>query len=186
MSSLVKVVRFLHRFIRSDKSFKMVLKIVLYPIRSLLYRHLSFHSYVSLRSRIGRRESLSISSGVRIAPFSNVFGDVILGRNIEINPFVSIYGKVNIGDNTLIAPGVVIVGGNYIIADKNRPMKEQGATEKGIVIGKNCWIGANSIILDGVTLGDNSIVAAGTTLVRGEYAGGKIYKNKIVMDSCER
>lgn len=55
-------------------------------------------------------------------------------------------------------------------------MKEQGATEKGIIIGKNCWIGANSIILDGVTLGDNSIVAAGTTLVRGEYAGEKFIK----------
>jgi acetyltransferase-like isoleucine patch superfamily enzyme len=43
-------------------------------------------------------------------------------------------------------------------------MKEQGVTQKGIVIEDDCWIAANSIILDGVTIGRGSVVAAGAVV----------------------
>lgn len=42
----------------------------------------------------------------------------------------------------------------------------QGATRKGIEIGKDCWIGANATILDGVKIGDGCIVAAGAVVNR--------------------
>ncbi|WP_366943121.1 DapH/DapD/GlmU-related protein [uncultured Victivallis sp.] len=40
--------------------------------------------------------------------------------------------------------------------------------------GLNCWIGAKATILDGARIGDNSIVAAGAVVCRGEYPAGVI------------
>jgi acetyltransferase-like isoleucine patch superfamily enzyme len=49
------------------------------------------------------------------------------------------------------------------------PIRLQAVTHKGIAIGKNCWIGAKATILDGVKIGNNSIVAAGAVVTEGEY-----------------
>ena len=43
-------------------------------------------------------------------------------------------------------------------------IKNQGENRKGVQIGDNCWIGANVTILDGVNLGNNSIIAAGSVV----------------------
>lgn len=45
------------------------------------------------------------------------------------------------------------------------PISEQGMDFKGgIHIGKNCWIGANTVVLDGVTIGNDTIVGAGSVV----------------------
>lgn len=178
--------RFLFRLFTSEKTIKKIVKIILFPFRKALYRSYSYKSNISLKARIGRRETLSIASGARISPYSNVFGDVSIGENVEINPFTSIYGKVTIKDNTLIAPGVMIAGGNYNTKNNEVSMKEQGANEKGIIIGKNCWIGANCLILDGVILGDNCIVAGGTTLKQGTYSAASLHRNELIIKSRPR
>ncbi|MDE6764980.1 MAG: acyltransferase, partial [Duncaniella sp.] len=48
------------------------------------------------------------------------------------------------------------------------PIRLQGVSHKGIVIGKGCWIGAKTTFLDGTELGDGCIVAAGA-VVRGKF-----------------
>jgi acetyltransferase-like isoleucine patch superfamily enzyme len=68
---------------------------------------------------------------------------------------------IEIGDNTIFAPGVKIISANhnkndFAIHDKENPIK----------IGKNCWLGSNAIILPGVELGDNVIVAAGSIVTK--------------------
>lgn len=65
-------------------------------------------------------------------------------------------GRLEIGENTIIAPHVVINNGNHGLLDRNEH------SVKNIVIGKNCWLGANCILLGGAELGDNVTVGAGS------------------------
>jgi len=98
---------------------------------------------------------------------SNVTGDVSIGENVWISFAVSggcyIQGGngIIIGDNTIFAPGVKIISANHDLKDFTRWGKE-----KAIKIGKNCWIGANVVILPRVELGDNVIVAANSLVTK--------------------
>lgn len=70
--------------------------------------------------------------------------------------------QITIGEMTVIAPGVVIV-------DHDHNMSGSGnigglGESKPIIIGKGCWIGANSVILKGVTLGNGCVVGAGSVV----------------------
>lgn len=67
-----------------------------------------------------------------------------------------------IGEGTIWAPNVVIVSANHDLDNKNKSWNK-GSPVK---IGKNCWIGANSVILPHVTLGDNTIVGAGAVVTK--------------------
>ena len=70
--------------------------------------------------------------------------------------------KVTIGDNTLIGDQVMIVDSDFHGCDPWR-RTEPGIT-KPVVIGNNVWIGSRCIILRGVSIGDNSVVAAGAVV----------------------
>lgn len=68
---------------------------------------------------------------------------------------------VKFGDYTIIAPNSCIVGVNHDIHDLRVPVGKGG-----ISIGKYCWIGANSVIVSGVKLGDHTVVAAGSVVTK--------------------
>ena len=70
--------------------------------------------------------------------------------------------KIYIGDHTIFAPGIKIISANH---DKNK-LNAHDKTANPIIIGKNCWIGANAFILPGVELGDNVIVGAGAVVTK--------------------
>ena len=71
-------------------------------------------------------------------------------------------GGITIEDNVLFGPRVSLLTVNHIID----PIKRRGLTTKEITIKKNAWIGAGATILAGVTIGENSIVAANTTVTK--------------------
>ena len=158
-------------------SLSRIIDIIMGPhVAGSIWRHIYFFtagralgslhrsSYISPLCRIGRRRELKISAHTRIAAYTNLAGQIDIGQSVEINPFVSIYGKVSIGDDVLIAPAVTIVGGNHKFSDLTRKIRDQGNSEKGIVIGSNVWIGANCVILDGCIIGSGSVIGAGTVL----------------------
>jgi acetyltransferase-like isoleucine patch superfamily enzyme len=97
---------------------------------------------------------------------SQVSKTVFLGKGVAQffansgNCYIQGINKVYIGDDTLFAPGIKIISANH---NKN-DLKKHDKTTSPIVIGKNCWIGANVVILPGVELGDNVIVAAGAVV----------------------
>lgn len=70
--------------------------------------------------------------------------------------------KIYIGDNTIFAPGIKIISANH---DKKDFSKHDKKTDP-IRIGSDCWIGANAVILPGVQLGNNVIVAAGAVVTK--------------------
>ena len=67
----------------------------------------------------------------------------------------------------MMAPEVYIIDNNHITKDTNKPMCFQGKTEnKATQIGDDCWIGARVMIMPGRTIGDGTIVAAGSIVTK--------------------
>lgn len=97
--------------------------------------------------------------------------ELIVGNHVSINyrNFMSIAQRVTIGDHTMIAGNVAIFDNiSHPVSPAKRlaHMPISAADVAPVHIGRNCWIGMNSIILRGVTIGDNSIVAAGAVVTR--------------------
>lgn len=94
---------------------------------------------------------------------------IILGKRVALNG-VSITSRkrIVIEDGTIIAPNVIIVDTDF---HKPWPPEERfyglgQENDREVHIGKNVWIGMNSIILKGVTIGDNAMVAAGSVVTK--------------------
>ena len=67
----------------------------------------------------------------------------------------------------MIAPNVVIAGGSYGTERNGVPMVYQVSKTKGkIEIGSDVWVGANSVITEGVTVGDGAIIGAGSIVTK--------------------
>lgn len=109
---------------------------------------------------------------------SRVIGDIEMGKNVYIslalsgNCYIQALNGVIIGDNTIFAPGVKIISSNHDKNDLNKHIENQP-----VKIGKNCWLGANAIILPGVNLGDNVIVGAGSIVTKSFKSGSVIVGN---------
>jgi len=94
-------------------------------------------------------------------------GRITIGKNVaryfanSNGCYIQGINGVVIGDNTIFAPGVKIISANHDLDDYKKH-NEDGP----VIIGNNCWLGANSIILPGVELGDNVIVAAGAVVTK--------------------
>lgn len=71
--------------------------------------------------------------------------------------------EVRIGDDCMLAPNVGIYTAGHSIEPKERNKSGYGIP---ITIGNNVWIGGHSVILPGVTIGDHSIVAAGSVVTK--------------------
>ncbi|SFR91249.1 sugar O-acetyltransferase [Anaeromicropila populeti] len=72
--------------------------------------------------------------------------------------------SVTIGNNVLFGPRVGIFCGNHATHPEERLKK--GCYSKPVVVGDNVWIGAGSIVTQGVTIGNNSIIGAGSVVTK--------------------
>lgn len=98
-------------------------------------------------------------------PFhTNVGRFIRLGRNVFINHACSFLdlGGITIEDDVMIGPRVNITSENHPVEAARRKTLVPGA----VVIKQNAWIGAGATILPGVTVGKNSVVAAGAVVTK--------------------
>ena len=100
-------------------------------------------------------------------PFHCDYGwNIEVGENFFANYGLTILdvGKVTIGDNAQIAPNVSI----YTAGHPVHPASRNSGYEYGIpiTIGNNVWLGGNTVILPGVTIGDNAVIGAGSVVTR--------------------
>lgn len=90
-----------------------------------------------------------------------------IGNNVGLGShghYGSGVGGLEIGDDTIIGNYVSFHPENHNHSDLSVPIRLQGVSGRGIVIGNNCWIGAKATFLDGTKLGDGCIVAAGAVV----------------------
>lgn len=114
-----------------------------------------------------RRFSLGRDSVVEsFSCINNAVGDVIIGDYTRVGLHNTIIGPVSIGHHVNLAQGVVITALNHNFEDTERRIDEQGVITRPVVIADDVWIGANAVILPGVTIGEHAVVAAGAVVTR--------------------
>jgi acetyltransferase-like isoleucine patch superfamily enzyme len=94
-------------------------------------------------------------------------GDVIIGDDTRIGIHNTIIGPVTIGNHVNLAQGITVTALNHNFKDTSLRIDEQGFSTKPIVIEDDVWIGANAVILPGVTIGKHVVVAAGAVVTKG-------------------
>lgn len=98
---------------------------------------------------------------------------VEIGNNCRINgAYIHAEKSIVIGDNCVIAAGVSLIDSNgHEINSANRTVGRDKPSS--ITLGNNVWIGLNAIILKDTTIGENSIVAAGS-VVKGHFPANSL------------
>lgn len=89
-------------------------------------------------------------------------GKLIIGDNCFFNNDCSIncINEIKIGSDSIFGEGVKIYDHNHVF-NKSGLIKSQGFSTGKIVIGKNCWLGSNVVILKNTSIGDDCVIGAG-------------------------
>ncbi len=144
-----------------------------------------FNESISISTKIKIKGQGRIDLGKKISTRRNVEFNSNQGGMIKIgngtffnnNCIVASHEKIEIGEDCSFGPNVVIYDHDHDFKVHGGKKMEKYKTSP-IKIGNNVWIGANVIILRGVTIGDNSVIAAGT-IVRENVRENVIYHSKI-------
>lgn len=95
-------------------------------------------------------------------------GKIEIGDHCTINPYSILYGHggLHIGNFVRIATHCVIVPANHGFDTLDVPIARQPIAALGIKIEDDVWIGANSVILDGITIGRGAVIGAGSVVTK--------------------
>ena len=118
---------------------------------------------------LGKRVSLDKGvyiKGENVNPSRHTQIDI--GERTYIGPYACISGSgyVEIGKDCLISSHSVIYANNHNFGDPMRKIREQGTTRKGIVVEDDCWLGSGVKVLDGITIGQGSVIGAGAVVTK--------------------
>jgi acetyltransferase-like isoleucine patch superfamily enzyme len=126
---------------------------------------------------------LGLAAGFLNIDYSYVHGDprrLIVGHRCSImnTVFNTVSGEIRIGDDTLFSHNCMVLTGTHRFDKGERSslsghsaLPEVPLSERDIVIGRGCFIGAGSIIIGPVAIGDNARIGAGAVVTRNVPAG---------------
>lgn len=139
--------------------------------------------YIKIKSKViwflMRIQGAKIGDGFFVYSNSKIYNHdkLVIGDNVFINDFFwcNAKGSISIGNDVLIGPNVTIHSSNHNY-EMGKVFRSLGHTDKPVSIGNNVWLGANCIILPGVTVSDNVVLAAGSVVTKsilneGVYGG---------------
>jgi acetyltransferase-like isoleucine patch superfamily enzyme len=147
------------------------------PARSLLdlrtYLHALRLAHFTSYSHVRQVRRLDLGECVSMAPnvsFRNA-ERISIGAGSHIGEHSVLWagdstGRITIGEKCLFAPNVTVTASNYGIAQGDVAIMDQPKDERDIVIGDGAWLGANVVVLAGVTIGEGAVVAAGAVVTR--------------------
>jgi acetyltransferase-like isoleucine patch superfamily enzyme len=130
----------------------------------------------STMTKLCKEKFFHFGENSEIRPYVYVIGcsQVHIGKNVILRPNTMIHAKsdsidvsVFVDDNVLVGSGVHIYVENHAFERNDVDIIEQGHSKaKKVTLRKGCWIGANVVILPGVEIGENAVVAAGSIVTK--------------------
>jgi acetyltransferase-like isoleucine patch superfamily enzyme len=116
----------------------------------------------------------SDSSEFRPGAYAISCSKISIGNRVVIRPGSMLFAdsrvngaSITIEDDVLIGSGVHFYTANHAFENIEIPIIDQGHSEsRGVLIKKGSWIGANAIILPGVTIGENTVIGAGSVVTK--------------------
>lgn len=135
-------------------------------IRITMELNNKYHTPEEIREIMAELTGKKIDDTFRMfPPFYTDFGkNITIGKNVFINSGCHFQdqGGIEIGDGCLIGHNVVLATINHDLYPENNRINHYAP----IKLGKSVWVGSNSTILPGVTVGDWAVVAAGAVVTR--------------------
>ena len=166
MENLLEKIKKANEILKDDKLFEEIHIVKEENEKLIAEMNNGYKSNEEILEYLEKITGKSIDKSVTISlPFQTDFGKhITFGKNIFINKetMFTDLGGITIEDDVLIGPRVSLLTVNHILD----PSKRRGLTTGEIVIKKNAWIGAGATILAGVTIGENSVVAANSTVTK--------------------
>lgn len=133
-------------------------------VKQRFSRSLSFGDYIV--DRWEKAKVLGFGDGSSVYDSSLVYGDVKVGDNTWIGPFVILDGSgcLEIGSGCCISAGVQIYSHDTVL--RTTSGGQQSIEYARTSIGLNCYIGPNTVIAKGVTIGDEVVIGANSLVLR--------------------
>lgn len=128
---------------------------------SKIYRSVRMDTPPYRRFWLGRRSVVESYCCI-----NNAMGDVTIGDHTRIGIHCTVIGPVCIGNHVNLAQGITVTALNHNYQDVTQRIDEQGVSTSPVVISDDVWIGANAVILPGVTIGRHAVVAAGAVVTK--------------------
>jgi len=131
---------------------------------STLKKRVHFGANSVIRGNVIVGNHVTIDDNVEIRNLTVEFSTI--GDHSSFNRNTVLRGRYNIGNHVAVGPNCCIMGFNHKFDNKQIPISKQGNTIKGIIINDDVWIGANSVILDGVVIGKGSVIGGGSVVTK--------------------
>lgn len=133
-----------------------------------------YHEAGEVRSLLSELFGYEVDPSLKVFPplYADFGKNIHVGKGVFINDCCHFqdHGGIHIGDGCQIGHNVVFATLNHDLAPERRRFMHPAP----IWLGKNVWVGSNSTILPGVTVGDNAVVAAGAVVTKDVPAGAVV------------
>jgi acetyltransferase-like isoleucine patch superfamily enzyme len=139
------------------------------------FTHWRLHFKSTMRA-LCRRKFKHFGEGAEFRPgaYAVCCSNISLGKRVIVRPGCMLFSDprpggahIIIEDDVMLGSAVHIYVHNHRFDDPSVPIIDQGHyPSKSVFLKEGCWVGAGAIILPGVTVGENSIVGAGSIVVR--------------------
>ena len=133
--------------------------------------------YIHPKAVISRPQYIAVGDGCRISAHASLYVHplekgrrgplLVLGRGVfvGIRSIISVHYRVELKDDVLVGPNVLIADAHHRYDDVTVPIRKAGMTDRSfVVIEERAWIGMNSCIFRGVTVGKHSVVGANSVV----------------------
>jgi len=153
-----------------------------YPDKIYLSDACEIRRGVIMNGRSDKDIGIYLSEGVHIHQYAylDAYGGFIkLGKGVRIghHSVIAGHGGITFGDYSGVAGLSYVIAANHNFKNTSIPYVLQEEIKKGIKIGKNVWGGSGVIILDGITIGDNAVIGAGSVVRRNVPSNSVVIGN---------
>lgn len=161
---------------QNPKLKRLLLHLIIHPVKTRPRWWIRLFQFVYLKRGKGSviyhsvRKDLPPFNLFRLGKYSviedysclnNSVGDIIIGDYCRIGLSNTVIGPITIGNRVNISQNVVLIGLDHNYQDVHKGIIEQGVTTSPINIGDDTIIGANTIVLSGITIGKHCFIGAG-------------------------